>query len=89
MLVNPEVPAALNDIVLHAMEKNPEARFQTAEEFRNALKAVRNPQAAPAAQQHGYAPVPGVNVPAALTGLCDSRYVCFGSSAPAGGIFPS
>jgi serine/threonine-protein kinase len=65
MLVNPEVPAALNDIVLHAMEKNPEARFQTAEEFRNALKAVRNQQAAPGAQQQGYAPVPEVAVPAA------------------------
>jgi serine/threonine protein kinase len=39
--VNPAVPAELNDIVLHAMAKDPAARFQTAEEFRNALKAVR------------------------------------------------
>ncbi len=38
----------LNDIVLLAMAKDPAARFQTAEEFRNALKGLREHAAAPA-----------------------------------------
>lgn len=38
----------LNDIVLRAMSKDPAQRFQTAEEFRTALKAVREHAAAPA-----------------------------------------
>jgi hypothetical protein len=48
--VNPAVPQELNNIVLRAMVKAPEGRFQTADEFRNALKALREPhvvQAAP------------------------------------------
>ncbi len=49
MQVDPGVPLALNNIVLKAMEKNPAARFQSAEEFRNALRSLRQPQAEPAA----------------------------------------
>ena len=64
--VNPELPPALNNIVMRAMEKQPDMRFQTADEFRNALKALREPQAAqqapqPVAQAQGFAPV---NLPA-------------------------
>ena len=60
--VNPALPPELNDIVLRAMEKNPDVRFQTAEEFRNALKALRKQQAAqqvpqPVAQPQEFAPV--------------------------------
>ena len=44
--VNPEIPAALNEIVLRAMAKNPEERFQTAEEFRGALRGVSERQSA-------------------------------------------
>ncbi len=70
--VNPALPAELNNIVLRAMVKAPEGRFQTAEEFRNALKSLREPHgaqqaapvAAPAAPQPvaspGFAPVPAV-----------------------------
>jgi serine/threonine protein kinase len=36
-MVNPQVPAALSDIILKAMAKHPAARFQTAEEFRQSL----------------------------------------------------
>src|SRR5579863_6302331 len=43
--VNPAVPQALNNIVLKAMVKAPEGRFQSADEFRNALKALRSPHA--------------------------------------------
>jgi len=38
---NPSLSSALNDIVLHAMAKDPAARFQTADEFRNAVKGLR------------------------------------------------
>lgn len=44
--INPALSPELNDIVLRAMAKSPEKRFQTADEFRNALKAVRDPQTA-------------------------------------------
>jgi serine/threonine-protein kinase len=57
--VNPELSPELNAIVLRAMAKSPESRFQTADEFRSALKAVREPQA-PAVQ----APAVGQSVPA-------------------------
>jgi serine/threonine-protein kinase len=43
---NPALPPALSGVVLHAMAKDPADRFQTADEFRNALKALREPQAA-------------------------------------------
>jgi serine/threonine-protein kinase len=42
--VNPALPPELNNIVLRAMVKAPEGRFQTADEFRNALKALRKGQ---------------------------------------------
>ncbi|MGB6720934.1 MAG: serine/threonine-protein kinase, partial [Terracidiphilus sp.] len=47
---NPSLSPALNDIVLRAMAKDPAARFQSAEEFRNALKALREHKAAQPAQ---------------------------------------
>jgi hypothetical protein len=48
---NPALSRELNDIVLRAMAKDPGARFQSAEEFRNALKALResHPAGAPVA----------------------------------------
>jgi serine/threonine protein kinase len=36
--VNPEVPAALSDVVMRAMAKRPEERFQSASELRTALE---------------------------------------------------
>lgn len=36
--INPSLPRGLNDIILRALEKDPAARYQTAEEFRSALK---------------------------------------------------
>ena len=44
--VNPNLPVELNDIVLTAMAKDPAARFQNADAFRNALRSVREPKAA-------------------------------------------
>ena len=47
--VNPSLPPALNDIVLKAMAKAPWERFQTAEEMRNAIKALQQGAQASAA----------------------------------------
>jgi eukaryotic-like serine/threonine-protein kinase len=48
---NPSLSRELNDIVLRAMAKDPGARFQSADEFRSALKALResHPAGAPVA----------------------------------------
>jgi serine/threonine-protein kinase len=39
--LQPGLPAGLNDIILKAIEKDPAARFQSADEFRQALQAIR------------------------------------------------
>ena len=61
--VNPSLPAELNTIVLRSLEKNPADRYQTAQEFHDALKALRTGRAAPRpavvpAPTQGFAPVP-------------------------------
>ena len=38
--VNPSLPAALNTAILKALEKDPDKRFKTAEEFRLAVEAI-------------------------------------------------
>ena len=38
--VDPNLPPALNEIILRALEKDPASRFQTADEFRAALESV-------------------------------------------------
>jgi eukaryotic-like serine/threonine-protein kinase len=48
--VRPGLPQALNDIILMSLAKDPSARFQSAEAFRNALASV-DPGAAPLAYQ--------------------------------------
>jgi eukaryotic-like serine/threonine-protein kinase len=45
--VIPGIPAALSDIILMAIEKDPAARFQSAEAFRSALSSVFPSAAAP------------------------------------------
>jgi len=60
--VNPALSPELNRIILRALEKNPSDRFQTAQEFHDALKAliepaVARPAAQPIAQVPGYMPV--------------------------------
>jgi serine/threonine-protein kinase len=54
--LDPSISPQLNAIVLRAMAKLPEQRFQTAEEFRSALKALRE------------APAPQPAIPAAPAG---------------------
>jgi serine/threonine protein kinase len=48
--INPAISPELNDIVLRAMAKQPEQRFHTADEFREALRGLREPKAAPVPQ---------------------------------------
>jgi serine/threonine-protein kinase len=58
--VRPDLPKGINDIILMAMAKEPQGRFQSAEAFGNALKSVMpgvNGPAIPAA------PVPTVRTP--------------------------
>ena len=39
--LHPDMPAELNEVILMAMAKEPDTRFQTADAFRGALKTVR------------------------------------------------
>ena len=48
--INPSLSPELNNIVLRAMVKNPDGRFRTADEFRNALKSLQGQPQAPAQQ---------------------------------------
>jgi eukaryotic-like serine/threonine-protein kinase len=82
-IVNPAIPPQLNEVVLRVMAKRPEDRFQTAEEFSSALKAVRVPAAVEMTQPiptpepdpaPAFAPVyvfpnPGVAAPKSHRGL--------------------
>jgi eukaryotic-like serine/threonine-protein kinase len=75
MQINPALSTELNNIVLRALVKSPDGRFQTAEEFRSALRNVEKPPAQPTSSQafaHGAtgfesnpAPMRPVVVPAA------------------------
>ena len=48
--VNPAISPELNAIILRAMQKKPEDRFQNAEEFRSALRGISDAQSAPIPQ---------------------------------------
>ncbi|HXR40017.1 MAG TPA: protein kinase [Terracidiphilus sp.] len=63
--VNTGLSPELNSIVLRALAKSPADRFQTAQEFHDALKALREPMASrpaaqPVAQPMVFTPVPTV-----------------------------
>ncbi|HEX3435862.1 MAG TPA: serine/threonine-protein kinase [Pseudacidobacterium sp.] len=59
--VNPLLSSELNNIVLRAMVKHPDGRFQTANEFRNAILALRGQQQqGKVAQEQGFAPMQAV-----------------------------
>lgn len=60
--INSSIPPELNNIVLRAMVKAPEGRFQTADDFRAALRAIKEPAPAKGAQ-----PIPAPAVATATT----------------------
>ncbi len=43
--LNPAIPAALSAVVMKSLEKNPAARFQSAHQFRQALRTLGEPDA--------------------------------------------
>jgi eukaryotic-like serine/threonine-protein kinase len=57
--LSPDIPVGLSRIIERALEKAPENRFQTAEEFRNALLEVQPDAAQPAAGYRLVTPPPG------------------------------
>ena len=73
-----DLPAALNDIILTAMNKEPTQRFQSADAFRNALKSVKTA-----------APAVGAAVPAAAaaTAMFENPSSVPTQSIPAGGAY--
>ena len=64
--VNPAIPKQLNDVVLRAMAKQQEDRFQTADDFRDALKSLRDPQPLQAAAAAAALPTPPQFSPVAV-----------------------
>jgi serine/threonine-protein kinase len=58
--VRPDLPKGINDIILMAMAKEPQGRFQSAEAFGNALKSVMPSVNRPATPG---TPVPTVRIP--------------------------
>ena len=76
-IINPDVPAELSEIVLTAMAKDPSARFQTAEEFRQRLDPARSAGpgavAVPAHAVSTSTTAPDRPLPPARTGTWSSR----------------
>jgi eukaryotic-like serine/threonine-protein kinase len=54
--INPALSGELNNIVLRAMVKSPDGRFQTADEFRAALRSVQEPKSEPTSSRVVAAP---------------------------------
>jgi serine/threonine protein kinase len=71
MQVNPALPQELNNIVLRAMVKSPDGRFQTADEFRGALRSLQAPKSEPTASRFAPvsvpAPAPAQAMPPSIT----------------------
>ncbi len=68
--VNPSIPRALNDVVLCALAKLPAERFQTADQFKEALKRVQEaaaPQVAAPVAAPATTPTPSAYFPAVAT----------------------
>ena len=93
--LNPSLSPALNSIILTAMAKDPESRFQSAEAFRNALKASQEVQQAvpatasvfhpPVQAQPGVAPVVAAGQPTAARSH-RSLWVAIGAIAALGAL---
>ena len=65
--VDARIPAALNNIILRALEKDPESRFQTADAFRAALEGLKNSLGLPATSGPAVGADSGVAEPTSAT----------------------
>ncbi len=88
--VNAGLSPALNNIVLRALAKSPNDRFQTAQEFHDALKALVDPAAPlPAAmrgaQPAAFAPVSAYSSAPSATSAIAGGFTPVSSAAPAAG----
>jgi hypothetical protein len=63
--IDPTLPPALNEIILTAIQKDPNLRFQTAQAFRAALENVARTLPGPGVRQAAAAPVPPPRMPEA------------------------
>lgn len=83
--LDPRVPAALNDVILYSVQKDPNARYQTAEAFREALqKAMAPPAPAPVQVAASTAPRQATYVAPAVPEPAKSRrglWVAIGAAA--------
>jgi len=83
--IQPELPKALNDIIMTALEKDPARRFQSAEAFRFALQSVRSGLTSLPVASAG-AVAPGLAAqPAALSAAPSATAVLGAHPAPASG----
>jgi eukaryotic-like serine/threonine-protein kinase len=76
--LQPGLPAALNEVILMALAKDPGQRFQSADAFRNALKSVGGSSASPTHEVVPTAPAP--TGPAGATAVFQERSA--GAAAP-------
>ena len=67
--VRPGLPPQLNGIVLHSMAKEPTERFQSADEFRQALESIRQIILASVPAAASFAPVQAPVIPPSATGV--------------------
>jgi serine/threonine-protein kinase len=80
--VDPEIPAALNDIILRALEKEPEQRFQTADAFRAALENVKESLGLPATSAPAVGADSGLAEPTSATLTMHSPLAPLPASVP-------
>ena len=85
MQMMPDLPKALNDIIMISLEKDPAKRFQTAEAFATALGSITNSLQATPIQAAGGATLAGHPPPIGSVRASSTGTQVFGSVPPAYG----
>ena len=80
--VRPGLPPQMNGIILHAMAKDPSERFQSADEFRQALESIRQSLPASAPVATSFAPVQATGIPPSATAVASTQTAATGAFAP-------
>jgi serine/threonine protein kinase len=89
MQMMPDLPKALNDIIMISLEKDPAKRFQTADAFAAALGSITNSLQATPIQASGGVTLPGHPTPIGSAPLSSTGTQVFGSVPPAYGAPPA